>query len=251
MTEIVTKTETAAETPAKVEEAPKVEAVKATTPAPLAKEEKSEAGKAKPVAKKVAAKVTKAKRTIAKKAAPKVKTIKKAVRKVAKKAAPATGGKEMKMFNFDSKQWFAGVEVPGTEKFEAMLAEANEKGQAFAKKSQEAGEELVALTKANIEAMVEAGKIATSGAKQIGSELVENGRDGIEKVSETVKALAEAKSPTEFFQLQSEWLRASFDNAVAEGSKLTEQVIKLSGDAMKPVQNRASVSVEKMKSLIA
>ena len=50
--------------------------------------------------------------------------------------------------------------------------------------------------------MVEAGKIATSGAKQIGEELVEDGRDGFEKASEAMKAFAEAKSPAEPLGIQ-------------------------------------------------
>ena len=41
-------------------------------------------------------------------------------------------------------------------------------------------------------------------------------REGIEQASDAVKTLAEAKSPAEFFQIQSELARASFDRFVAE-----------------------------------
>jgi phasin family protein len=66
-----------------------------------------------------------------------------------------------------------------------------------------------------------------------------------------VKTLAEAKSPTEFFQLQSELARASFDRAVAETSKLTEQFVKLAGEAVQPLSNRASLNAERINELAA
>ena len=66
-----------------------------------------------------------------------------------------------------------------------------------------------------------------------------------------MKTLAEAKSPTEFFQIQSELARASFDRFVAESSKLTERVVKLAGEAAQPLQNRASVNAERFNDLVA
>ena len=86
----------------------------------------------------------------------------------------------------------------------------------FAAKSQKAAEELSELAKANVEAIVEAGRIDAGGAKAIGQDVIASGRDGIEQASDAVKTLAEAKSPAEFFQIQSELARASFDRFVAE-----------------------------------
>jgi len=80
---------------------------------------------------------------------------------------------------------------------------------------------------------------------------VRAGRDGIEQASDAVKTLAEAKSPAEFFQIQSELARASFDRFVAETSKLTERVVKLAGEAVEPLQTRASLNAERINSLVA
>ena len=76
--------------------------------------------------------------------------------------------------------------------------------------------------------------------RPIGQDASLSGREGIEQASDAVKTLAEAKSPTEFFQIQSELARASFDRMVAEGSKLTEAMVKLAGEAVQPLSNRAS-----------
>ena len=44
-------------------------------------------------------------------------------------------------------------------------------------------------------------------------------------------------------------MRASFDRMVADGSKLTEQMVKLTGEAVQPLSNRASVNAEKFSEL--
>ena len=117
--------------------------------------------------------------------------------------------------------------------------------------SELAAEELTDLAKANVEAIVEAGKIAANGAKALGQDVIASGREGIEQASDAVKTLAEAKSPAEFFQIQSELARASFDRFVAETSKLTERVVKLAGEAVEPLQTRASLNAERINSLVA
>jgi phasin family protein len=78
-----------------------------------------------------------------------------------------------------------------------------------------------------------------------------SGRESVEQASAAVKTLAEAKSPTEFFQLQSELARASFVRAVAETSKLTEQLVKLAGEAVQPLSTRASLNAERLNDIAA
>ena len=99
--------------------------------------------------------------------------------------------------------------------------------------------------------IVEAGRIYAGGAKALGQDVIASGREGIEQASDAVKTLAEAKSPAEFFQIQSELARASFDRFVAETSKLTERVVKLTGEAVEPLQTRASLNAERINTLVA
>ena len=184
------------------------------------------------------------------------KTNKRAIKKI-KRARPAARAARVKQIEgtktmtYDFNQLFAGFQIPGTDKAQALFAEAGERSQQIAAKSQKAAEELSELAKANVEAFVEAGKIAVGGAKAIGQDVVASGRDGIEQASEAVKTLAEAKSPAEFFQIQSDLARASFDRFVAETSKLTERVVKLAGEAAEPLQTRASLNAERINTLVA
>ena len=151
----------------------------------------------------------------------------------------------------DFTQLFAGFQIPGSDKFQGLFANAGARSQDLVEKSRTATENLTELAKANVEAVAEATRIAAAGAKSIGQDVVASSRSGFENASEAIKTLADAKSPTEFFQLQSELVRSSFDRMVSESSKLTEQVVKLAGEAIQPISNRASVNAERVNELMA
>ena len=169
--------------------------------------------------------------------------------------AAATGAantieRTAKMTN-DYTQMFAGFQLPGSDKFQNLFADAGARSQDLVAKSRNATEEMTDLAKANVEAIAEAARIAASGAKSIGQDVIASSRTGFEHASVAIKTLADAKSPTEFFQLQSELMRSSFDRMVTESSKLTEQVVKLAGEAIQPISNRASVNAERVNELMA
>ena len=151
----------------------------------------------------------------------------------------------------DFTQLFAGFQLPGSDKFQGLFADAGARGQDLVTKSRHATEEMTELAKANVEAIAEAARIAAAGTKSIGQDVIASSRTGFEHASEAIKTLADAKSPTEYFQLQSELMRSSFDRMVSESSKLTEQVVKLAGEAIQPISNRASVNAERVNELVA
>lgn len=224
----------AAEAPAKV-----VEAVAAT--AEKVAEAAAKASKAPRATRKVAAKTSK---TVSRRTA-----TKRPAKRAAKPAAPKI--ERTKTMTFDSTKLFAFDALPGTDKFQALFAQAGERSQEIVAKSQKAAEELAEITKANVEALAEAGRIAATGARAIGQDVLATSRENVEQASAAVKTLAEAKSPTEFFQIQSELARASFDRMVAESSKLTEQLVKLAGEAVQPLSTRASLNAERINEIAA
>jgi phasin family protein len=167
----------------------------------------------------------------------------KPARKVAAAAQERTQTVTKNAFNFDAIPAFAPIQT--------ILTEANERGQEMVKRSQKVAEELADLARANVEAVVEAGRVATEGARTIGQDVVAKQRDSFEQAADAIRSLAEAKSPTEYLQLQSDFARASFDRAVAESSKLTESLVKLAGEAFQPLSNRASANAERFNTLVA
>ena len=151
-----------------------------------------------------------------------------------------------------TKNIFNGIDsIPAFAPFQTILAEANERSQDLVKRSQKVAEELADLARANVEAVVEAGRVATEGARSISQDVVAKQRDSFEQAADAVRSLAEAKSPTEYLQLQGDFARASFDRAVAETSKLTESLVKLAGEAFQPLSNRASANAERFNTLVA
>ena len=166
-----------------------------------------------------------------------------AARKTVAAAQKRTKTVTKNAFNFDA--------IPAFAPLQTIFADANERSQELVKKTQKVAEELADLARANVEAVVEAGRVATEGARTIGQDVVAKQRNSYEQTADAIRSLAEAKSPTEYLQLQGDFARASFDRAVAESSKLTESLVKLAGEAFQPLSNRASANAERFNTLVA
>ena len=230
--------EAAAEAPAKVAEAV------ADTVETVAKESAKAAKRAR---------ATTARRVKREAAAPKVaarRTVRK-TRTAARKTAKTVRAAQERNQTM-TKNLFNGFDaVPAFAPFQSIFADANERSQELAKRSQKVAQELADLARANVEAVAEAGRVATEGARSIGQDVVAKQRDGFEQAADAIRSLAEAKSPTEYLQLQGEFARASFDRAVTESSRLTESLVKLAGEAFQPLSNRASANAERFNTLVA
>ena len=241
--EVKVEAQAAAEAPAKVAEAV------ADTVETIAKESKkvakrTRASTARRVKREAAAEKATARRTVRK-----TRKTRTAARKAAPKAARAA---QKRIETVTNTNFFNGFEaVPAFAPFQTMFADANERSQELVKKSQRVAEELADLARSNVEAIVEAGRVAAEGARSIGQDVVAKQRDSVEQAADAIRSLAEAKSPTEYLQLQGEFARASFDRAVAETSKLTESLVKLAGEAFQPLSNRATANAERFNTFVA
>lgn len=182
------------------------------------------------------------------------KTAAKAKRKTktARAKVQASNTERNNQMKFDPTNMFAGFGAfPGTASFEKLFAEAAERGEEAVKRSRKAAEELADLYRGNIDAFVEAGRIAATGAQSLGQDMVAKSRDSIEQTASTVRSLTEAKNPTELLQLQSDFARSAFDRFVEDSSALTESVVKIAGEAFQPISNRASATVERFNEIAA
>lgn len=133
------------------------------------------------------------------------------------------------------------------EKTQALFADFNERAKATVEKNTKLAGEFTDFAKGNVEALVESGKIAAKGFEALGQDAAEYSRKSFENATATLKSLSSVKTPADFFKLQSDYVRASFDSVVAETSKNTEAFIKLAGDAAQPISSRFAVAVEKVK----
>ncbi len=108
-------------------------------------------------------------------------------------------------------------------------------------------EDYAAFQKGNVEALVESGRIAAKGIEAMGQEAAAFAKKSYDHTSETLKAMASVKSPTELMKLQADYVRSSFDALVAQTSRTTEAQLKLAGEIAQPLQNRFALAAEKLK----
>jgi phasin family protein len=161
---------------------------------------------------------------------------------------PATEGTKMMNDVIETGKKFAEETKV---KLETADADFNEKAKASVEKSTKAIEELSDIAKGNVEALVESGKIAAKGIETLGQDAVDYSRKSFEKATASFKSFSTVKTPTEFFQLQSQLFSSSFDELTKEAAKSSEALIKLAGDVAQPLTARVTVVTDKVKSIAA
>ena len=134
-----------------------------------------------------------------------------------------------------------------TEKATEFFADVREKATEAAEKGKKFAAEAVEFNKANVEAIVQAGKIVAKGAQEMGKTNMEFAKKNFEEAQVAVKELTAVKSPTDFVKLQGELARKGFDTAVAQGSKNTEAMVKLVSEMFQPISNRIAATTEIFK----
>jgi phasin family protein len=133
------------------------------------------------------------------------------------------------------------------EKATEYFADIREKAGEVAEKGKKMAADAVEFNKANVEAMIEAGKIAAKGAQDMGKTNVDFAKSNFEEMQVAFKEMTAVKSPTDFVKLQGEYARKSFDVAVAQTSKNTEAMVKLVSDMFQPISNRIAVTTDYFK----
>ncbi|MGC1468192.1 MAG: phasin family protein [Sphingorhabdus sp.] len=128
-----------------------------------------------------------------------------------------------------------------------FFADVREKATEAAEKGKKLAAEATEFNKANLEALVEAGKIVAKGAQDLGKTNLEYAKKNFEEAQTAVKEVTGVKNPTDFVKLQGEWMRKGFDTAVAQGSKNTEALVKLANDMFQPISNRFAVAADFFK----
>ncbi|HEX8622730.1 MAG TPA: phasin family protein [Allosphingosinicella sp.] len=137
------------------------------------------------------------------------------------------------------------------DRLQAVFGDVNERARTQIERNTRIAEQFTELSKGNVEAMVASTKIVAKGLETVGQEVAEYSRKSFEDASAALKSFAEVKSATDFFRLQSDFVRGQFDGFVTESSKLSETMIKLAGDVAEPLASRYSVAAERVKAAVA
>lgn len=131
-----------------------------------------------------------------------------------------------------AKDIFADMQV--------RAGEAAEKGKKLAADAYE-------FNKANMAAMIEAGKIAAKGAQEMGTANVAFAKSNFAEMQVAFKEITAVRTPTDFIKVQTELAKKGFDTAIAQGSKNTESMVKLVSEMFQPISNRIAVTTDLFK----
>ena len=137
-----------------------------------------------------------------------------------------------------------------TERAQAVLGDMQGRMKSTLERTAKMSEDMVDFAKGNVEAMMASARAAAKAGEVLGQEAADYSRKSLEHATAAFRSFATVKSPTELFQLQSDYAKASFDNAVAEASKMSEAMMKFAGEIAQPLSNRYALATEKIKATV-
>lgn len=106
-------------------------------------------------------------------------------------------------------------------------------------------DEVATLNKQNVEAMVKASDVLTKGAESVGKAYFDFAQASAEASVEATKAMMGAKTVKDLVDIQSDYARTSFDNFMAESTRISEMTVKLANEAFAPIQAQVNATFEK------
>jgi phasin family protein len=109
--------------------------------------------------------------------------------------------------------------------------------------------DLNALSKKNLEAMVASMTAATKGAEQVGSQAMTYSKRSMEDGVSAAKALATAKSMQEVVELQTAYAKTALETYLAEMNRMSETVATSVKDSLAPLNERVTAVMEKAQSV--
>ena len=109
--------------------------------------------------------------------------------------------------------------------------------------------DVAAFNKDNVEALVKSANATAKALESINAEILAYSKQSVEDSIAATKAMMSARSVKEFFELQTDYSKTTFDSFVNESTKLTDLMVGATKEAFAPIQSRVTAAVEKVQSL--
>lgn len=139
----------------------------------------------------------------------------------------------------------------GTEKITKTLEQALSTSKEKYETVMQNFSDISAVGRENMDAVVSAGTVFAKGIEAMNAELAAISKRNLEDSVAAVKALAAARSPKEYLELQSDLMKTSWDHMIADTTKIGEMMGEYSKDAMAPLQSRLTAAMEKLSKPLA
>lgn len=106
-----------------------------------------------------------------------------------------------------------------------------------------------AMSKQNLEAVIASVTAATKGAETLGAQAMAYSKAAMETQVAAAKSLSSAKSVQEVIELQTSFAKSAMEAYMAEMTKMTETVSASFKESSKPINARVTALVEKMQAV--
>ncbi len=102
------------------------------------------------------------------------------------------------------------------------------------------------LAKGNLEAFKASAVAASKGFESLGQAAADYTKDAAAATQDGFAALRAVKTPAEFLELSQSRTKAQYDHFAAEASKMTEMLVKMTGEITQPLSNRYAVAMDQV-----
>lgn len=158
-------------------------------------------------------------------------------------ATPAIGEQFVKGTFTMTDQFKALFDVKSFDKYFGDAKAQVEKASA---QTMKAYEDAAKFNKENLDAFVVASTTYAKGVESVSKSWAAFAQETFEASANVAKAMLGAKTLKEAVDLQTDFAKTTFDKFVAEGTKVSEASIKVTNEALEPINARVNVAVEKM-----
>lgn len=116
------------------------------------------------------------------------------------------------------------------------LTQGKEQAEKFTKATHKSMEDASAYQAAAINAVIESQQILAKGMEEISRQFLNYAQKSFMVNAEALKAVAEAKSPTDLMNVNKNIYQEKIESLIKEGAVIGEDFVKLATDSNKPLQ---------------
>ena len=135
-----------------------------------------------------------------------------------------------------------------TKQVETLVDDAQKVANEQMEKVSKSMEDVTAFGQDNMDALVKSSTIAVKAAEDMSAEIVSFSKKSMEEGVAAVKEMTSIKTLPELVEKQSEFAKSSFEGFMAQATRFNEMYMAAAKDVFAPLNDRATVAADMVKS---
>ena len=133
-------------------------------------------------------------------------------------------------------------------KVETLVDDAQKAATEQMEKVTKSFEDVAAFNQDNVDALVKSSSLAVKAAEELNAEFVSYSKKSLEEGVAAAKEMTAIKTLPELVEKQAEFAKSAFDGFVAQASRFNEMYLAAAKDVFAPLNDRATVAADMVKS---